>query len=193
MPDRRRFQRVNIPSQGRFMRANKDEFPCQIVDISAGGIAIQAEITGEVGERIIIYTVSVGRVEGEIARIFEGGFALKLSASAYKREKIVNQLTWLINKDKLDGLDKRQYNRFIPNKLKAMLTLADGTVQECQILDMSLGGAAVIVEPMPEVGEAITLGLIQGRVIHHTDLAINIQFLEIQDPATLERQFNKAE
>lgn len=190
MPDRRRFQRVNIPSQGRFMRANKDEFPCQIIDVSAGGIAIQADITGEIGEHIIIYTVNVGRIEGEIARIFEGGFALRLSASVYKREKIVNQLTWLINKDKLSALDNRLHNRFVPNKLKAMLTVADGTTHECQIVDMSLGGAAVIVEPMPEVGEAIILGLIQGRVIRHTDIAINIQFLEIQDPTSLERQFN---
>ena len=190
MPDRRRFQRVNIPSQGRFMRQNKQEYPCQILDMSAGGIAVKAQEIGEIGERIIIYAENMGRIEGDIVRVFQGGFALKISASAYKREKTVNQLTWLVNKDKLNTLDNRLYNRFTPKKLATILTIADGSVFDCQILDMSLGGAAVLVEPMPSVGEAITLGLVPGHVIRHTDLTINIQFLEIQDPATLERQFS---
>ena len=189
MPDRRRFQRVNIPVQGRLMRENKEEFACHIVDMSAGGIAISAELTAQLGERIIIYVENIGRLEGDVVRIYEDGFALKLTASSYKREKIVNQLTWLVNKDKLKTIETRQHNRFVPKKLKAKITFDDGSVHDCKILDMSLGGSAVHVEPMPEVGDAVTLGLTQGLVIRHTDNITNIQFLEIQDPATLERQF----
>jgi hypothetical protein len=171
------------------MRENKDEFVCQIVDMSAGGIAISAQLTAQLGERIIIYVDNMGRLEGDVVRVYEGGFALKLTASSYKREKIVNQLTWLINKDKLKTIETRQHNRFAPKKLEAKITFADGSVHDCKILDMSLGGAAVTVEPMPELGEAVTIGLTQGHVIRHTDNTINIQFLEIQDPASLERQF----
>jgi len=189
VPDRRRFQRVNIPVQGRLMRENKEEFACHIVDMSAGGIAISAELTAQLGERIIIYVENIGRLEGDVVRIYEDGFALKLTASSYKREKIVNQLTWLVNKDKLKTIETRQHNRFVPKKLKAKITFDDGSVHDCKILDMSLGGSAVHVEPMPEVGDAVTLGLTQGLVIRHTDNITNIQFLEIQDPATLERQF----
>jgi PilZ domain-containing protein len=189
VPDKRRFQRVNIPSFGRFMRENKQEYPCQIVDMSAGGIAVNAPITGEIGERIIIYVDNMGRLEGELVRTFEGGFALKLSASSYKREKIVNQLTWLINKDELNIIEDRRHHRFSPAKTSTRMTMADGTVHDCTILDMSLGGAAVSVMPRPEIGHAVTLGLTPGKVVRLTDTAVNIQFLEIQDPATLERQF----
>lgn len=171
------------------MRENKQEYSCLIVDMSAGGIAVNAQVIGEIGERIIIYAENIGRVEGEVVRIFQGGFALKIASSAYKREKTVNQLTWLINKDKLKFLDNRQHNRFIPRKLTTKITMADNTIHDCQILDMSLGGAAVRVEPMPSVGEAVILGLIAGQVIRHSDITIHIQFLEIQDPTTLERQF----
>jgi len=125
VPDRRRFQRVNIPSRGRFMRKDKQEYPCEIVDMSAGGIAVKAQETGEIGERIIIYSENMGRIEGEVVRVFQNGFALKISASAYKREKTVNKLTWLINKDELNTLDNRQHNRFIPRKLATVLTMPD--------------------------------------------------------------------
>ena len=112
------------------MRENKQEYSCLIVDMSAGGIAVNAQVIGEIGERIIIYAENIGRVEGEVARIFQGGFALKIASSAYKREKTVNQLTWLINKDKLKSLDNRQHNRFIPTKLTTKITMADGTIHD---------------------------------------------------------------
>jgi hypothetical protein len=187
--DRRRFQRVNIPLLGRFMRENKQEYPCQIVNVSAGGIAVRAAITGEMGERIVIYIDTLGRIEGKIVRVNEDGFALQLSASGYKREKIANQLTWLVNKDRLSILEDRRHNRIIPKKTTIKITMDNGESYDCHILDVSLGGAAVWVEPKPEVGEPVILGLTPGHVVRHTEQGISIEFLEIQDPDTLKRQF----
>ena len=188
--DRRRFQRVNIPLLGRFMRQNKQEYPCQIVNVSAGGIAVRASITGEMGERIVIYLDTLGRIEGKIVRVNKDGFALQLSASGYKREKIANQLTWLINKDRVSRIEDRRHDRIIPKKTTIKITMANGDSSDCQILDVSLGGAAVWLEPKPSVGELVTLGLTRGRVVRHTEQGISIEFLEIQDPTSLERQFN---
>lgn len=187
--DRRRFQRVNIPLLGRFMRQNKQEYPCQIINVSAGGIAILAPISGELGERIVIYLDTLGRIEGEIVRINPDGFALQLRASGHKREKIVNQLTWLVNKDHLSNIEDRRHDRIIPRKTKVKLTMVNGESYDCQILDISLGGAAISVEPKPEVGQLVTLGLTPGRVIAQREQDISIEFLEILDPCSLERQF----
>ncbi len=187
--ERRRFQRVNVPLLGRFMRENKQEYPCQIVNVSAGGLAVRAPITGEKGERIVIYLDTLGRIEGTVVRENPDGFALQMSASLYQREKIANQLTWLINKDRLSMIEDRQHDRIIPKKTAIKLTTVNGDSYECQMIDVSLGGAAVSVDPRPEVGELITLGLTPGRVVRHKDHGISIEFLEIQDPDTLERQF----
>ena len=172
--DRRRFQRVNIPLLGRFMRQNKQEYPCQIINVSAGGIAILAPISGELGERIVIYLDTLGRIEGEIVRINPDGFALQLRASGHKREKIVNQLTWLVNKDRLSNIEDRRHDRIIPRKTKVKLTMVNGESYDCQILDISLGGAAISVEPKPEVGQLVTLGLTPGRVIAQREQDISI-------------------
>ena len=69
--DRRRFKRVNISLLGRYMRENKQEYPCQIVNMSAGGTAVRASIAGDMGERIVIYLDILGRIEGDIVRLKE--------------------------------------------------------------------------------------------------------------------------
>jgi hypothetical protein len=40
--------------------------------------------------------VEIGH-NGVVARCFDGGFAVRILASLYKRERIANLLTWLIN------------------------------------------------------------------------------------------------
>ncbi len=47
--DRRRHKRVSLTLLGRFMRANKQEFPCKLVDISVGGDALRTPVVVEAG------------------------------------------------------------------------------------------------------------------------------------------------
>lgn len=187
--DRRRFQRAQVPLLGRFMRQNQEEYPCQITNASAGGLAVKALVRVEPNERIVLYVDALGRIEGEVVRQFEDGFALRLTASAYKREKIVNQLTWLVNRDKLSSIEDRQHDRFVPRKTKLKLQLPDGSSHDCYIVDVSLGGAAVIVEPQPAIGDLVVLGLTSGQVVRHSGDVTSIQFAKIQDPSSIERQF----
>ena len=42
VPDRRRHRRVPVTLFGRFMREDKQEFPCQVINMSAGGMAVLA-------------------------------------------------------------------------------------------------------------------------------------------------------
>lgn len=171
------------------MREDKQEYSCEIVNISPGGMAVLAPIEGNAGERIVVYLEQLGRIEGELTRTFPGGFALRIKATPYKREKIANQLTWLLNKDNLNLAEDRQYERITPRNPVTKMALPDGSVRNCRVLDVSLGGAAVSVHPKPELGDIVTLGLTRGRVVRHNGHGIGIEFLEIQDPATIERLF----
>ncbi len=187
--DRRRHQRVKIDLQGRFMSADKQDHPCKVVNISPGGLAISSPNSCEMGEHIILYLPDLGRFEGEVVRFFEGGFAVRLTGTAYKREKIANQLTWIINRNKLDLAEDRAHERTVPGKKRIKVTLSDGSEREARLLDVSLGGAAVSVLPKPNIGDQLTIGLIRGTVVRHHDQGIGIRFLEIQDPSVIERHF----
>src|ERR1700680_2561905 len=96
--ERRRFQRVQVDLLGRYMLADRREFPCQVINMSPGGMAIIAPVAGKPGERVIAYVDHVGRLEGVIARQFENGFAMTIAATARKRDKLAAQLTWLANR-----------------------------------------------------------------------------------------------
>ena len=96
--ERRRFQRVKVNLLGRYMLADRREFPCQVVNMSPGGMALIAPVGGAPGERIIAYVDHLGRLEGHVARIFQNGFAMTISATARKRDKLAAQLTWLANR-----------------------------------------------------------------------------------------------
>ena len=97
--ERRRFQRVKVHLLGRYMLPDRREFPCQIINMSPGGLALLAPGIGNVGDRVIAYLDHIGRVEGRITRIIDNGFAMTIGATAGKRDKLAAQLTWLANRD----------------------------------------------------------------------------------------------
>ncbi len=54
---------------GRYMLQNRQEFACESVDISAGGVALRAPVVGPLGDRVVVYLDLIGRLEGRIARM----------------------------------------------------------------------------------------------------------------------------
>src|SRR4051812_36484192 len=99
--DKRCHQRVPVAILGRYMLADRREFPCQTIDMSPGGVRLTCSVVGQIGERVVLYLEHVGRIEGVIARHTVGGFAVHLNATARKRDKIASQLTWLANRGTL--------------------------------------------------------------------------------------------
>src|ERR1700754_4125016 len=96
-----RFQRVKISVLGRYMLADRREFPCQVLEMSPGDAVVIVPVPGIVGEKVIAYIDQIGRIEGTILEQVEGGFLMDISASPRKRDKMAAQLTWLANKDVL--------------------------------------------------------------------------------------------
>jgi hypothetical protein len=99
--ERRRFARVKLALPGRYMLEDRREFPCQTIDVSVGGLCLTAPVPGAIGEKVVAYFEALGRIEGIVVRLHEFGFAISASMSAAKREKLVNQLTWLANRQYL--------------------------------------------------------------------------------------------
>src|SRR5512134_1193725 len=96
--ERRRHQRVRVNLLGRYMLADRREFPCQVTDMSPGGMALIAPVAGQPGERVPAYVDPLGRLEGVLASLFQNGFAMTVVATKLKRDKLAAQLTWLANR-----------------------------------------------------------------------------------------------
>ncbi|MBZ8134629.1 PilZ domain-containing protein [Afifella sp. IM 167] len=185
--NRREHERVEVSLLGRCMLADTREHPCELRNISAGGAAIISPVKGEVGERIIIYADEIGRIEGVITRHTADGFAITITASARKREKLANTLTWL-NRRNLQHLNEgRRAPRHVPLKSDARVVLPDGSEADCKIIDMSKTGAALAMTTRPPIGSRITLGKLGGRVVRHFNDGIAIEFMRIMSQEEIER------
>src|SRR3954467_6161085 len=184
--ERRRFQRVRVHLLGRYMLPDRREFPCQVVNMSPGGLALLAPGIGNVGDRVIAYLDHIGRVEGKITRIIDNGFAMTIGATARKRDKLAAQLTWLANRDILNLPEDRRHDRIIPRNPIAVLTLEDGTKMTCRIMDMSLSGAAIAAEARPPMKSLVLLGRVQARVVRNLEGGFAIEFMHSQLAETLE-------
>ena len=174
------FQRVAVSVLGRYMLSDKREFPCQVIEMSPGDAMVIAPIAGDVGERVIIYLDHMGRVEGLIFALTDGGFEMSLSASAKKRDKLAAQLTWLANKDELNLAEDRRHGRVVPDIRHSRITLEDGRQYNCKIVDISLSGAAIDMEVRPAIGTPVTLGRMRGRIVRHFDNGIGVEFISAQ-------------
>jgi hypothetical protein len=184
--ERRRFQRVRVNLLGRYMLPDRREFPCQVVNMSPGGMAVVAPVTPQVGERLIAYIDHVGRLEGVVTRVFENGFASTISATSRKRDKLAAQLTWLANRHLLASPEDRRHGRYAPKNPMTMLILPNGVNIGCRLIDVSLSGAGVATEQRPALGALVTVGKVQGRVVRHLENGFAVEFLRLQHPDFLE-------
>ncbi len=184
--DRRRHQRVRVNLLGRFMLADRREFPCQVVNMSPGGMALIAPAGGEVGERVVAYVDHLGRLEGKIARNFDNGFAMTIAATPRKRDKLAAQLTWLANRHLLASPEDRRHGRVAPRNPAGRLIMPNGVNLTCRIIDVSASGAGIATDQRPPLGALVTLGKVQGRVVRHLEDGFAIEFTRLQHPDFVE-------
>jgi hypothetical protein len=182
--ERRRFQRVRLDLEGRFLLADGQESSCRVTNISPGGMALTASIGGEPGERVVAYVDYLGRLEGVIVRQFPNGFALSIASTVHRREKIAAQLTWLANRDLLP--EQRRHRRFKPKNSLARIQLPNGFYVDCRVIDMSQSGAGVASDQRPAIGALVTIGRTPGRVARHIEGGFAVEFTRLQHEGSLE-------
>lgn len=174
--ERRRHQRVSVPLLGRYMLADRQEYPCQTLDISPGGALLVAPVRGAVGERIIVYLEHLGRVEGEITRHLPEGFAISIAATIRKRDKIASQLTWLANRQELGLPEDRRHERITPKQLLTTVRLDNGREFAARIIDVSMSGAALTLGHKPPIGTGLCVGSTTAKVVRHFESGIAVEF-----------------
>ena len=188
--ERRRFQRVKVHLLGRYMLPDRREFPCQVINMSPGGLALLGPGIGNIGDRVIAYLDHIGRVEGKITRIIDNGFAMSVGATPRKRDKLAAQLTWLANRDILNLPEDRRHDRIVPRNPISLLTLEDGSQMSCRIIDLSLSGAAISAEKRPPLNSMVLLGRVQSRVVRNLEDGFALEFVHQQLAETLDDSVN---
>jgi hypothetical protein len=163
-------------------------FACRTSRISPFRMMVAAPVVGKVGDPISSYFGDFGKLNGVISDTANGSFLLELEMTKSLREKFATKLTWLDKRQKNPNIrDGRKQPRIIPASPHSTMTLADGTIRGCFIVDMSTSGAAVSAEVQPPIGMPLAVGACVGRVVRHLPDGFAVRFVEEQKRNDLER------
>jgi hypothetical protein len=168
-------------------KGNRREFSCRVVKISPDAMTVVASVPGAIGERVIATLLEFGKIEGPILKVNSPGFVMGVNMTEAEREKFAARIEWY-DSHKNRGLpDNRRAKRIVPPHPHSIVLRADGTVVGAFVIDMSISGVAVSADIEPGIGEPLAVGRIVGRVVRRFDGGFGVQFVEPQDPQTLER------
>jgi hypothetical protein len=163
-------------------------FACRTSRISPFRMMVAAPVLGKVGDPISSYFGDFGKLNGVISDTANGSFLLELEMTKSLREKFATKLTWLDKRQKNPNIrDGRKQPRIVPASPHSSLTLADGTIRSCFVVDMSTTGAAVSAEVQPLIGMPLAVGACVGRVIRHLPDGFAVKFVDEQKRNDLER------
>ncbi len=163
-------------------------FACRTTRVSPFRMIVDVPVVGKVGDRLTSYFREFGRFQGSISDIMDGSFLLELEMTREMRERMADKLTWLEKKQGDPALiESRQHVRFIPPSTRSTLTLADGAIHRCIIIDLSQSGVAVSAEIQPPVGTPLAVGGCIGRVVRIFHSGFAVKFVEVQRVGDLTR------
>lgn len=155
-------------------------FACRTNRVSPYRMIVDVPVVGKVGDYLTSYFRDFGKLDGHISDTKPGSFLLELDVTYATRQRIANKLVWLEQKQKDPDniVELRRTPRIIPAKSHTALTLADGAVHECFVVDMSTAGVAVSSEMKLEVGTPLAVGACVGRIVRIFPSGFAVQFVE---------------
>jgi PilZ domain len=161
---------------GRFMLPDMSEHACQVSQVTPDSAVFITTIVPEKNSQIVAYIDEIGRAEGVSGDIVPGGFRIVFSHTGQRKERFASRLSGRSAKNTTVGTDLRRHARQAPEDNRSYITLPDGRIYACQVIDISLSGAAVQVDVMPSLGTYIMLGKMRGRIVRYVEHGIAIEF-----------------
>ena len=169
-------------SQGKLKK-----YACRMVGISPHEMVLIVPVIGRAGAGVAVECEEFGELAGTVGQTASRGFTVKIKATDAERAKLAGKIAYHEKLNKQEIVDKRKHKRLVPNNPLSTLILADGSSQRCFVIDMSVSGAAVSAEILPEVGMPLAVGKIVGRVVRHINGGFAVKFVETQGLNMLER------
>ena len=161
---------------GRYMLPDMSEHPCQVIDLTTTGATFLSDHMPYSGLTIVAYIEELGRIEAITHNAVPGGFRITFALKGVRLEKLESRIKWL-NEKTASGEEGRRHSRFEPRDSQSQITLPDGRVYSCEVIDISVSGAGIVVDVMPSLGTYVMLGKMRGRVVRYLENGIGIEFV----------------
>ena len=162
---------------GKYGMAGTMEHLCSVVGLTIDGAVFKCSALPPFGAIFVAQLEHVGRIEGRAINATEDGFVAEWCLSPAQRTALASKLIWLEDFYNGDIDNERQYSRRPLDNANSTMTLLDGRRFPCTISDVSMSGAAVHVQQLPEVGSRLYLGSVLCEVVRYTGEGVGVRFL----------------
>ena len=162
---------------GRYMLPDMSEHPCQVTELTTSGAIFLSDHTPYAGLTIVAYLEELGRIEAITHNAVPGGFRISFALKGVRLEKLESRIKWLGERT-ASGEEGRRHSRFEPRDSQSQITLPDGRVYNCEVVDISVSGAGITVDVMPSLGTYVMLGKMRGRVVRYLENGVGIEFVQ---------------
>ncbi|MBB5518791.1 hypothetical protein FHS62_001589 [Amphiplicatus metriothermophilus] len=122
----------------------------------------------------MLYIDEIGRFEGKVVRAGRHSFAVDYRGRRAKSARTADSLTELLNNHGR-RIDRRAMPR-IRHDAPATVVLENGETIPCSILDISLTGASIEIEPRPPLGATLRLGKMAAKVVRRHEKGVAVVF-----------------
>jgi len=172
VPDRSR-----IATSGRYCLPGGEDVRC-FADVSSSDLIELRRIAGrplpEAEERITCYLDNIGMIDRVVLHGTPAGFVFQAVANPERRARIEARLTWLRGAD--ERTDQRKATRIVPLHREVRVHFLGNYVTDALVADVSLTGAALVLDERPEVGSTVTVGKRYATVVRHTPGGVGVAF-----------------
>lgn len=154
------------------------QFTGRIVNISLYNLAMFTPTIANVGERAIVQCDEFGKLEGTVSRLLNHGFAMTVASTAERRAVLQARIEMYESIKNHDFTDRRRHKRIAPPDCASVVVFGDNNKLQCNVLDISSSGAAVLADIKPPVGTQLSLGDLPARVVRHFSNGFAIEFVK---------------
>ena len=175
--DNRKYERVQLFLPGQlFNPKNEQSTECKVLNLSAGGAALQCDTQFPADLALVLYIENFGRFEGKTVVHANGQLALEFSIGETKRGRLKEMIKSFAAEGVAGVTEMRKHVR-IPSLVSGSITRQNGENILCDVLDISLDGVSVRTKIRLPVGEIVNLGRTRGRVVRHHEDGFAIQYV----------------
>ena len=162
----------------RDAEGNVRQFECAILKISPQMISLSAPVTGAVGNWVVAHFEHLGKLEGPIIQIQQRVLVVKIFGTIADRAKLAGKMAWIMDAGKPQA---RQHFRMVPVTPESIVSLPGEPALPCEVIDYSVGGAAVYADATPAVGSVVKIGKVLSRVVRVFGGGFAVSFMAVQN------------
>jgi hypothetical protein len=166
--------------RGRYMLPDRSEHECETCAVAAEWIDFAAPGGADVGDRVIAYIDELGRIEGVVAAATTGGFAIAVTASLGKRERLTRKIAWLYDRQEGRAAEARKHQRIEPETEARIDIVFEGQSDEAAVVDCSQSGVALYTELPLKPGDKLAIGGLTAKVVRIRNGVLAAEFDKLQ-------------